>query len=179
MWYCLTRLKSISREVVVRLWTTLIFVWHRHVKPRLITQKSTLLLVFPVISLVVSIIILSPLLLPPGLPFYGDETYYIPWTLATVARYNLQIWTSGIGPSADILSLIPTLTLVGLSGILGQDLGVKGYLVLMAWISAMVPYVATKQLLSHWRLIDNRAHLELASDGRGCLSNASDSEVVW
>jgi len=180
MWYCLTRLKSISREVVVRLWTTLIFVWHRHVKPRLITQKSTLLLVFPVISLVVSIIILSPLLLPPGLPFYGDETYYIPWTLATVARYNLQIWTSGIGPSADILSLIPTLTLVGLSGILGQDLGVKGYLVLMAWISAMVPYVATKQLLSHWRLIDNRAHLELASGTSGlvCLLFFNNQAVI-
>jgi len=120
------------------------------------------------------------LLIPQGLPFYGDETYYIPWTLATLSRYNLQIWTPGNGPSTGILSLFPTILLIGLRGILGQELGVKGYLLLMAWLSAIIPYAATKQLLKHWNLLVDPLRLELASGVSGlvCLLFFSNQATV-
>ena len=162
--------------------------WRLLIRLRLFSRKTLVHLVFPIIALVASIILLSPLLLPQGLPFQGDETYYIPWTLATLSRYNLQIWTPGNGPTGGILSLIPTLLLVGLRGILGQELGVKGYLLLMAWLTAVIPYVATRQLLAHWRLLVNPLKLELASGVSGlvCLlffSNqatiAGSNSFVW
>ena len=182
------RLRTTSREAVLRLWATITLAWHRRIKPRPITRKTLLLLLFPIISLVASIIILSPLLLPPGLPFYGDETYYIPWIPATVVRYNLQAWISGNGPSSNIFSLFPTIFLVGSSSILGQDLGVKGYLLLMAWLTAIVPYVATKQLLKHWKLLFDPLKLELAAGVTGlvCLlffynqaTVAGSNSFVW
>src|SRR2546428_3245523 len=162
--------------------------WRLLIRLRLFSRKTLVHLVFPIIALVASIILLSPLLLPKGLPFQGDETYYIPWTLATLSRYNLQIWTPGNGPTGGILSLIPTLLLVGLRGILGQELGVKGYLLLMAWLTAVIPYVATRQLLAHWRLLLDPLKLELASGVSGlvCLlffSNqatiAGSNSFVW
>jgi len=162
--------------------------WDRFIRPRLVSQKTLIQLLFPSIALVASIILLSPLLLPQGLPFQGDETYYIPWTLATLSRYNLQIWTPGNGPTGGILSLLPTLLLVGLRGILGQELGVKGYLLLMAWLTAVIPYIATRQLLAHWKLLLDPLKLELASGVSGlvCLlffSNqatiAGSNSFVW
>ena len=164
------RLKATSQEAITRLLRGVIIAWHRYIKPRLTAQKILLLLLFPIISLVASIAILSPLLLPRGLPFYGDETYYIPWIPATITRYNLQVWTIGNGPSTNILSVFPTLILVGLSGILGQELGVKGYLLLMAWLSALIPYLAAKQLLRHWKLLIDPLKLELASGVSGLVS---------
>jgi len=181
-----------SRTALVRLWTVIIARWHRliavifaslkkasrvgtnfliwghRIEPRLISHKKIRLL-FPCIALGASFILLSPLLLPPGLPFQGDETYYIPWTLATLSRFNLQAWLSGNGPSADILSLFSTLILVGLRTVLGQEYAVKSYLVIMAWLSAVIPYVATKQLLRHWRLIVKPLQLELASGVSGLV----------
>jgi len=162
--------------------------WRRLIRLRLFGRKTLVHLVFPIIALVASIVLLSPLLLPQGLPFQGDETYYIPWTLATLWRYNLQIWTPGNGPTGGILSLLPTLLLVGLRGILGQELGVKGYLLLMAWLTAVIPYVATRQLLAHWKLLLDPLKLELASGVSGlvCLlffSNqatiAGSNSFVW
>src|SRR2546430_4248423 len=110
-----------------------------------------------------------PIVASPRLPFQGDETYYIPWTLATLSRFNLQAWLSGNGPSADILSLFSTLILVGLRTVLGQEYAVKSYLVIMAWLSAVIPYVATKQLLRHLRLIVKPLQLELASRVSGLV----------
>src|SRR5947208_9922167 len=166
MWRCLMQ-SRFSRTALVRLWTVIIARWHRliavifaslkkasrvgtnfliwghRIEPRLISHKKIRLL-FPCIALGASFILLSPLLLPPGLPFQGDETYYIPWTLATLSRFNLQAWLSGNGPSADILSLFSTLILVGLRTVLGQEYAVKSYLVIMAWLSAVIPYVGAK-----------------------------------
>lgn len=78
--------------------------------------------------------------------------------------------------------------LVGLRGIVGQELGVKGYLLLMAWLTAVVPYVAARQLLAHWKLLLDPLKLELASGVSGlvCLlffSNqatiAGSNSFVW
>src|SRR6266705_5208342 len=162
-WRRLIQIGPAGRKAALHLWTLMTLAWDRFIRPRLVSQKTLIQLLFPSIALVASIILLSPLLLPQGLPFQGDETYYIPWTLATLSRYNLQAWLSGNGPSADILSLFSTLILVGLRTILGQEYAVKGYLLLMAWLSAVIPYVATKQLLRHWRLIARPLQLELAS----------------
>jgi hypothetical protein len=104
-----------------------------------------------------------------GIPFQGDETYYIPWTAATVSRYNLQTWTPGKGPSTDILTLLPTLLLVGLRGVLGQEFAVKAYLLLMAWLSGMIPYISAKMLIRHWQLSQKALHLELASGISGLV----------
>src|SRR5437773_5900758 len=144
--------------------------WRRFIRPSLFDRRTLVRLVFPIIALVASIILLSPLLLPQGLPFQGDETYYIPWTLTTLSRYNLQAWTIGNGPSGGILSLFPTLLLVGLRTVLGQEFAVKGYLLLMAWLSAVIPYIATKQLLRHWKLLFDPRKLELASGVSGLVS---------
>jgi hypothetical protein len=154
--------------------------WYRFIRPRLVSQKTLIRPLFPSIALVASIVLLYPLLIPQGLPFYGDETYYIPWTLATLSRYNLQIWTPGNGPSTGVLSLLPTMLLIGLRGILGQELGVKGYLLLMAWLSAIIPYAATKQLLKHWNLLVDPLRLELASGVSGlvCLLFFSNQATV-
>ena len=84
-------------------------------------------------------------------------------------RYNLNAWIPGNGPSSNILSLFPTLFLVGLRQIFGQELGVKSYLVVMAWLTAIIPYTATKQLLRHWRLILDPLRLELASGVSGMV----------
>src|SRR3989442_15206421 len=168
MWRCYMRPRSVSRKAALYIRTAITQAWRGLVRLQLLSQKRLIRLVFPIIALVASIILLSPLLLPQGLPFQGDETYYIPWTLATLSRYNLQIWTAGNGPTGGILSLIPTLLLVGLRGILGQELGVKGYLLLMAWLTSMIPSVATPQLLAHWSLLVNPLKLELAS-GASCL----------
>ena len=120
------------------------------------------------------------MLIPQGLPYYGDETYYIPWTLGTLSSYNLQIWTPGNGPSTGVLSLFPTMLLVGLRGILGQELGVKGYLLLLAWLTAIIPYAATKQLLRHWKFVLDPLRLELASGVSGlvCLLFFSNQAIV-
>ena len=154
--------------------------WRRFIRPSLFDRRTLVRLVFPIIALVASIILLSPLLLPQGLPFQGDETYYIPWTLTTLSRYNLQAWTIGNGPSGGILSLFPTLLLVGLRTVLGQEFAVKGYLLLMAWLSAVIPYIATKQLLRHWKLLFDPRKLELASGVSGlvCLLFFSNQATV-
>jgi hypothetical protein len=138
-------------------------------RPKYLSQKTLLRILFPAIALAASLILLSPLIIPPGTPFQGDETYYIPWTVATLQRYNLQAWTSGKGPSTDILSVVPTLALVGLRGFLGQEFAVKTYLVLMAWLSGLIPYVAIKRLVKHWRLVQTRLHLEMASGVGGMV----------
>src|SRR5438445_4278325 len=124
----LIRRRLESRKTALYIWTAITLGWRRFVQPRLVSQKTLIRLLFPIIALVASIILLSPLLLPQGLPFYGDETYYIPWTLDTLLRYNLQAWIPGNGPSSNILSLFFTLILVGLRQIFGQELGVKSYL---------------------------------------------------
>src|SRR6058998_2559130 len=136
-------------------------------QPRFLRRKTLLRLLFPGIALAVSLILLSPLILPPGTPFQGDETYYIPWTIDTLQRYNLQTWTPGKGPSTDILTVFPTLTLIGLRGLLGQDLAVKIYLLAMAWLSGLIPYVSAKRLLGHWQFIQTPLHLEVASSVGG------------
>src|SRR3989442_7070112 len=185
---CLIQIGPASRRAALHLWTLMTLAWHRFIRQRLVSQKTLIRFLFPSIALVASIVLLSPLLIPQGLPFYGDETYYIPWTLATLSRYNLQIWTPGNGPSTGVLSLFPTTLLIGLRGILGQELGVKGYLLLMAWLSAINPYAATRQLLRHWKLVLDPLRLELASGVSGlvCLlffSNhatvAGSNSFVW
>src|SRR5437899_11242031 len=93
----------------------------------------------------------------------------MPWSRPTLWGYNLQLWTPGNWPTGGILSLLPTLLLVGLRGILGQELGVKGYLLLMAWLTAVIPYVATRQLLAHWKLLLDPLKLELASGVSGLV----------
>ena len=166
-WSRLIRLKFGGRRTALWLRAAVALAWRRFIEPH---WKTLIRLSFPLIALVASIIVLFPLLLPQGLPFYGDEAYYIPWTLNTLSNHNLQAWTPGRGASADILSLFPTIMLVGLSGILGQELGVKGYLLLMAWLSAIIPYIATKQLLRHWRILVDPFKLELASGVSGLVS---------
>ncbi|HYY90674.1 MAG TPA: hypothetical protein VE955_01655, partial [Candidatus Dormibacteraeota bacterium] len=163
------RSRFISRERILHLWGAVTLAWHR-LRPRLFSLKTFFRLLFPIVALVASFILLSPLLLPQGLPFYGDETYWIPWTFATLSTYNLQVWILGNGPSTGMLSLFPTLLLVGLRGILGQELGVKGYLLLMAWLSGIIPYFATKQLLRHWNLLLEPFKLEVASSVGGLVS---------
>ena len=159
-----------GREAALHLLTVFAQALRRIILPRLTSQRTRISLLFPSIAIVASVVLLSPLLLPQGLPFYGDETYWIPWTLATLSTYNLQIWTLGNGPSTGMLSLFPTLLLVGLRGILGQEFGVKGYLLLMAWLSATIPYSATRQLLRHWKLMLDPLKLELASGVGGLVS---------
>src|SRR6266566_1021022 len=195
MWRCLMRLRLVSRKAILRLRTAIIhprqsLIWlglagreaalhlltvftqalRRIILPWLTSQRTRISLLFPSIAIVASVVLLSPLLLPQGLPFYGDETYWIPWTLSTLSTYNLQIWTLGNGPSTGMLSLFPTLLLVGLRGILGQEFGVKGYLLLMAWLSAIIPYSATRQLLRHWKLMLDPLRLELASGVGGLVA---------
>ncbi len=157
-------------------------------RPRLLSRDAALRLLFPVVTLVASFLLLYPLLVPSGIPFQGDETYYIPWTVATVQRYNLQTWASGKGPSTDMLTIIPTITLVGLRFLVGQEFAVKGYLLLMAWLSGVIPYVSIRSLLTHWRLTLSRLHLELASSVGGLaylifFSNqaivAGSNSFVW
>src|SRR2546422_11624500 len=77
---------------------TNILIWGHRIELRLVSQKTILRLLFPCVALVASTILLSPLLIPQGLPFQGDETYYIPCTLATLSKFNLQAWLSGNGP---------------------------------------------------------------------------------
>src|SRR2546422_1446448 len=180
VWRRLIQIGTASRRAALHLWTLMTLAWHRLIRQRLVSQKTLIRLLFPSIALVASIVLLSPLLIPQGLPFYGDETYYIPWTLATLSRYNLQIWTPGNGPSTGVLSLFPTTLLIGLRGILGQELGVKGYLLLMAWLSAIIPYAATRQLLRHWKLVLDPLRLELASGVSGlvCLLFFSNQATV-
>ena len=174
------RPRFVSRKTARYIWTAINYAWHGLARLHHLSQRRLIRLLFPIIGLVASIILLSPLLLPGGLPFQGDETYYIPWTLATLSRYNLQIWTPGNGPTGGILSLFPTLLLVGLRGILGQEFGVKGYLLLMAWLTAVIPYVATRRLLAHWKLLLDPLKLELASGVSGlvCLLFFSNQATV-
>ena len=157
-------------------------------QPRPVSREILLRLLFPVVALVVSFFLLYPLLVPPGIPFQGDETYYIPWTVATVQRYNLQTWASGRGPSTDMLTIVPTITLVSLRFLVGQEFAVKGYLLFMAWLSGIIPYISIKALLTHWRLARSRLHLELASSVGGLVyllffSNqaivAGSNNFVW
>jgi len=157
-------------------------------QPRPLSQEIALRLLYPVAALVVSFFLLYPLLVPPGIPFQGDETYYIPWTIATVQRYNLQTWASGRGPSTDMLTIVPTLALTGLRFLVGQDFAVKGYLLSMAWLSGIIPYISTKALLTHWRLTRGKLHLEIASSVGGLVyllffSNqaivAGSNNFVW
>jgi hypothetical protein len=174
------RPKFVSRRTALHVWATITHAWHSLVQLQLLSRRRLLRLLFPIIALVASFTLLSPLLLPQGLPFQGDETYYIPWTLATLSRYNLQVWTPGSGPTGGILSLVPTMLLVGLRGVLGQELGVKGYLLMMASLTAVIPYLATRQLLAHWKLLLDPLKLELASGVSGlvCLLFFSNQATV-
>src|SRR5256884_2719978 len=138
-------------------------------QPRPFSREIALRLLYPVAALVVSFFLLYPLLVPPGIPFQGDETYYIPWTIATVQRYNLQTWASGRGPSTDMLTIVPTLALTDLRFLVGQDFAVKGYLLSMAWLSGIIPYISTKAPLTHWRLTRGKLHLEIASSVGGLV----------
>src|SRR5438046_9219526 len=115
-------------------------------QPRPVSREIALLLLYPVVALVVSFFLLYPLLVPPGIPFQGDETYYIPWTIATVQRYNLQTWSSGRGPSTDMLTIVPTLTLSGLRFLVGQEFAFKVYVLSMAWLSGIILYISSKAI---------------------------------
>lgn len=124
-------------------------------------------LLFVIIIFGASLILLSPLVLPRGIPSYGDETYYFPFRLDTIMRFNVPSWIEGSGPSSNTLTIFMTLLLVVLGSLFGQESAVKIYIMLMAMLSGFLTYLAIRLLARRWHLIDGTRKLAIASYSGG------------
>ena len=116
-----------------------------------------------IIPIIATFILLSPLLLRQGIPFYGDETWYLPisscyWYMKTIP-YS---WIEGRCPI--IHTEIPRVIILSLlSPIFGLEIAVKVYVLLIPSLVGISTYLALRILSKEWPLFEDEMSAKLFS----------------
>jgi len=110
-----------------------------------------------VVPLTATFILLHPLILNVGIPFYGDETYYINSESFYSNPFNLNFqWIPASGPSPPILTFFShTVILTPLMYLIGHEAAVKSYILIVAALPGMLTFLAARILAKEWSLFDN------------------------
>jgi hypothetical protein len=105
--------------------------------------------------IIITFTLLSPLLLQQGIPFYGDETWYLPtsscyWYTKSV----LYSWIEGQG--TIVHTEIPRIIVISfLTLLLGLETAVKAYILLVPSLVGILTYFALRILSKEWSLFRN------------------------
>jgi len=93
----------------------------------------------------IAFVLYSPLLLKPGVPFYGDETYYAASQKSYYFNFGRILFPIGNIRFALLASDIPIELLVSL---LGRENGVKCFVLLICSLSGIFTYFAIKTFVN-------------------------------
>jgi len=122
-----------------------------------INSKKVLvnILLGAVIPISVSFLLLSPIMVPSGIPFYGDETYYnvTPKSFYFNPFNWFFSWVPAYGPAPSPLTLFSySIPFISLTYLLGQEYVVKLFILVVAALPAILTFFATKILAEEWPL---------------------------
>jgi hypothetical protein len=101
------------------------------------------------IPLLLSVVLLWPILAPPGIPFYGDEVYYSKWYLPGFFSSQFDAfyaWIEGSGPNSILTLPQYTLVLTVFDSFLDQSSSVKLLMIMMASLPGVSTYVSLRIL---------------------------------
>jgi hypothetical protein len=116
------------------------------------------------IPLLISFVLLSPIILPHGIPFYGDEIYYyINFESFYFNPLNwLFQWTPARGLAPPLLTFFSySIPLASLVAVFGQELAVKAFILVVASLPGILAYFALKILTEEWSLFSDEKKARL------------------
>jgi hypothetical protein len=137
-----------------------------YVSPILVRIRAVFLDVFLGIAtpLLISFVLLAPIILSRGIPFYGDETYYyINFESFYFNPFNLLFqWTPARGLAPPLLTFFSySIPLASLVAVFGQELAVKAFILVVASLPGILTYFALKILAEEWSLFSDEKRSEL------------------
>jgi hypothetical protein len=136
-----------------------------YVLPILVRIKAVFLDVLLGIAtpLLISLVLLTPIILPRGIPFYGDETYYyINFESFYFNPLNwLFQWTPARGPAPLLTFFSYSIPLASLVALFGQELAVKAFILVVASLPGILTYFALKILVEEWSLFSDEKRARL------------------
>ncbi|MEM3573394.1 MAG: hypothetical protein QXJ62_04085, partial [Nitrososphaeria archaeon] len=111
-----------------------------------------------VLPISVAFLLLNPLLMQKGIPFYGDETYY--YITPNSFYFNpfawLFSWIPAYGPAPPFLTLFSySAPLISMTCLFGQELAVKLFILAVASLPAILTFFALRILDKEWGLFNN------------------------
>jgi hypothetical protein len=116
-----------------------------------------------VIPSLISFALLTPIILPPGIPFYGDETYYyINFESFYFNPLNwVFLWTPAQGPALPLTFFSYSIPLALLVAVFGQEFAVKAFILVVASLPGILMYFALKILAEEWSLFSDEKRARL------------------
>jgi len=101
-----------------------------------------------IVPLLSTFLLLNPIILPNGVPFYGDETWY-----KVGNPFNEFIaWNEGIGARSSPLTTFIGIPLFLLYNMLGHEIAVKINIMLVAALPGILIYFVLRILCDEWTL---------------------------
>jgi len=108
----------------------------------------------------ISVVLLLPILLTPGIPFYGDNMYYFLRKDSYYFTNLLELWLSsyfpGVGGVSSTMTLAYVTILTSLVNILGPEWGVKFFMILGGSLPGIITYFSLLILSRDFRIFRRR-----------------------
>ena len=122
-------------------------------------RNLTTLLVL-VIYPIAYLLLLHPIIIERGIPFAGDVTTYVP----TRSPLDFYSWEPGRGPHIA-LETVQRLLIWVFATLLGQEIAVKVYYIIIGSLSGVTTYFATKTLIKHFGISAKRLNFIAVASG--------------
>jgi|GEM_PF-2540772 len=104
------------------------------------------------LPLAIAFILLHKVIIPPGIPFYGDDTYYVTHVSSYRPTNWIYSWDLGLGTVMHLIGLFNYALIWIVSYLIGQEAFTKFYILLVASLPAVTTYLALHLLASEWKL---------------------------
>ncbi len=108
----------------------------------------------------ISAMLLLPILLTPGIPFYGDNMYYFlrkdSYYFTNFYELRLSSWLPGVGSVLSTMTLAYGIILTSLVNILGSEWGVKSFIVLAGSLPGIITYFSLLIFSRDFRIFRRR-----------------------
>ncbi|ABL88654.1 hypothetical protein Pisl_1498 [Pyrobaculum islandicum DSM 4184] len=129
----------------------------------LINSKFVLYFIVIIFYFILTLLILAPVLMPQGIPFYGDEVFYPLNNISYFGVYvsknpvlDFYIWKNSGGPDPPLLYFSHTLPLYILITLFGQELGVKAFQLILASIPGIFSFISLYILLKEFKPLSEK-----------------------
>jgi hypothetical protein len=122
-----------------------------------------ILITFIMIPLL-TLLLLAPIIIPNGIPFYGDETYYqhCPNSFYSASSISPFLWVSARGSLPIYFTLFSyNIPLAFSIGLFGQEFAIKILITVLASLPSILTYFALNILAKEWLLLDGKKEIRL------------------
>ncbi len=116
------------------------------------------------LPLSITFLLLHPLLIQKGVPFYGDETYY--YVNPESFYFNPFNWffswvpANGLAPP-PLTFFSHSVPLTSLTYLFGQEFAVKSFILIVAALPGILTYFASKILAREWSLFNDEKKITI------------------